>query len=94
MKVNDRITVEKIDAYYKITSSALALAQAGVVKTKQKAAGQIFLMVSAYLSDALYFKKKGALVDAYGALNYAHGWLDCGARLKIYRVSDSKLFTI
>ena len=51
-------------------------------------------MVEAYLSDSQYFKDKKDFINAYGALNYAHGWLDCGARLKIYKVTDNKLFTI
>jgi hypothetical protein len=33
-------------------------------------------------------------VNVFAAVNYAHGWLDCGARLKIFDVRDDKLFTI
>jgi UDP-glucose 6-dehydrogenase len=33
-------------------------------------------------------------VNAFGAIYYAHGWIDCGARLKIFNVTDDKLFTI
>ncbi|MDP1729444.1 MAG: DUF357 domain-containing protein, partial [archaeon] len=47
-----------------------------------------------YLSDSKHFEKKEDLVNAFGAIYYAHGWLDCGARLKIFDVSDDKLFTI
>ena len=31
-----------------------------------------------YYKDALYFKGKGDNASAFGALNYAHGWLDAG----------------
>ena len=41
------------------------------------------------------FKKKGDYVTAFAALNYAHGWLDAGARLGIFDVDgDSTLFTV
>ena len=49
-------------------------------------------MIERYLSDAEHFQKKGDLVNAFAALNYAHGWLDAGARLGIFDVHDSELF--
>ena len=70
------------------------MAREKVVKGREKDAKEIFLMVECYLSDALHFRDKRDYVNAYGALNYAHGWLDCGARLKIFDVKDDKLFTI
>ena len=34
-------------------------------------------------------------VTAFAALNYAHGWLDAGARIGVFDVNhDSKLFTV
>ncbi len=51
-------------------------------------------MVEAYVGDAAYFEKQGNLVNAFAAINYAHGWLDCGARLGIFKVKNNKLFTI
>jgi hypothetical protein len=34
-------------------------------------------------------------VNAFAALNYAHGWLDAGARLGLFDVDhDSTLFTV
>ena len=51
-------------------------------------------MVSNYLSDAKHFEEKGDLVNAFAALNYAHGWLDAGVRLDVFNVKDDKLFTI
>ena len=41
------------------------------------------------------FAKKGDLVTAFAALNYAHGWLDAGARLGFFDVGkDNVLFTV
>ena len=93
-KIKNRITKEKIEKYYNLTSKALEIAKKNIVKEKQKEAQEIILMVECYLSDSRHFQKKGDYVDAYGCLNYAHGWLDAGARLKIFNVKDNKLFTI
>jgi len=84
----------RIDKYRKITEEALALAKKNIAKDKEKEAKEIIKMVECYLSDSLHFEEKGHFVNAYGALNYAHGWLDCGARLKIFNVKDSRLFTV
>jgi len=94
MKIENKITKQKIEKYYNLTSKALKIAKKAIAKTKQKQAKEIITMVEAYLSDSQYFKKKGDYVNAYGALNYAHGWLDSGARLKIFKVTDNKLFTV
>ena len=51
-------------------------------------------MVENYLSDAHYFKNEENFVNAFAALNYAHGWIDSGVRLRIFDVHDNKLFTI
>jgi len=93
MKQN-KITKQKIEKYFKLTSRALKIACDSVVKGKRKQAEEIFIMVRCYLDDSVHFKEKGDFVNAYGALNYAHGWLDCGARLGILKVSDRELFTI
>ena len=94
MKLNNKVTKQKIEKYYSLTNKALKIAKKSVVKSKQKQAKEIFLMVECYLSDSQHFKKQGNYIDAYGALNYAHGWLDAGARLKIFKVTNNKLFTI
>ena len=94
MKIQDKITKQKIEKYYKLTSKALKIAKKAIAKGKSKQAKEIILMTESYLSDSQYFQKNGDYVNAYGALNYAHGWLDSGARLKIFKVTDNKLFTI
>ena len=50
-------------------------------------------MASNYISDAHFFHNKKDFVNAFAALNYAHGWLDAGARLGLFDVHDSELFT-
>ena len=55
---------------------------------------EIIQMVECYLSDSEYFESQENYVNSYGCLNYAHGWLDTGARLKIFNVKDNRLFTV
>lgn len=88
------ITKEKILKYRKITEEALEMAKKNIAKGREKEAKEIIEMVECYLSDSKHFEKQGNFVNAYGCLNYAHGWLDCGARLKIFNVKDSRLFTV
>ncbi len=89
-----KITKSKIAKYKKLTKKAFEIVKKSVAKGKEKKAKEIIEMVECYLSDAEHFEKQGHLVNAYGCLNYAHGWLDCGARLKIFNVKDNKLFTV
>ena len=94
MKLQDKILKSKIEKYQTITNKALIIAKKAIIKSKQKQANEIFLMVECYLSDAKHFQEKGDYINSFAALNYAHGWLDAGARLKIYKVTDNNLFTI
>ena len=91
---NSKITLEKIEKSRKITEKALAIAKKSISKGRENEAKEIITMAEAYLSDSKHFEKKGDMVNAFGAIYYAHGWLDAGARLKILDVSDSELFTV
>jgi len=90
----NKITKEKVEKYFELTSKALEKAKKSIIKGKENYAKEIINMVSNYLSDAKYFEKKDNLIDAFAALNYAHGWLDSGVRLDIFKTKDNKLFTI
>ena len=90
------ITDEKLDRYFDITGRALAKVKPGKEREIDwKAKYDDFLdMATRYFEDAKHFRDKGDYVLAYGALNYAHGWLDAGARIKLFKVNDSRLFTV
>jgi len=92
--MEDKITKAKLEKYSKLTAVALAEVKKSIIKGKEKEAKEIIEMVSNYLNDAKHFEKKGDFVNAFAALNYAHGWLDSGVRLDVFNVDDSKLFTI
>ena len=92
--MEDKITEEKIKKYGKISEEALSIARKSIARGKEKEANEIITMAECYLSDSKHFESKGDLVNCFAAINYAHGWIDCGARLKVFNVSDNKLFTI
>ncbi len=94
MATKNLVTKEKLEKYFEITEKALQITKKNINKTKQKEAEEIIEMVSNYLADAKYFKTEKRLVDSFAAINYAHGWLDCGVRLGIFKVKDDKLFAI
>jgi len=52
-------------------------------------------MARSYYDDAEHFAASGDPVNAFAAVNYAHGWLDAGARLGVFDVGgDDRLFTL
>ncbi len=93
-KKQDKVTTEKINKYYDLSSKALDIAKKSISKGREIEAHEIIMMVECYLSDSKHFKEKNDYVNSFACLNYAHGWLDAGARLKIFNVTDNKLFTI
>jgi hypothetical protein len=92
-----RITRERLAKYFSLTAEALGKARAAVDTSSRERAMQAadFLdMAQRYHDDAQFFKKKGDFVTAFAALNYSHGWLDAGARIRLFKVTDSRLFTV
>ena len=86
------ITDEKLEKYFDITGRALKKAKENI--SKKEFAADFLDMAQRYFDDAKYFKEKDDYVNAFAALSYAHGWLDAGARIKLFDVHDSKLFTV
>lgn len=91
--MNNLIPTKKLSKYFEVTKKAFELAKES--KNRLSIGRTDFLdMIERYIKDAEHFEKKGEIVDAFAALNYAHGWLDAGARLGLFDVHDSKLFTV
>lgn len=88
------ITSEKLKKYFQLTSKALEIVKKNIIKGKESESKEIIEMATNYLFDAKHFEDKGDFVNAFGALNYAHGWIDSGARLGVFDVDDDKLFTV
>ncbi|GIU68272.1 MAG: hypothetical protein KatS3mg001_122 [Candidatus Pacearchaeota archaeon] len=89
-----RITKKKLLHYFEITDKALKIAENSVRKGKENEAKEIISMVKNYLSDSKYFQEKKDYLSSFAAINYAHGWLDCGVRLGIFNVKDNSLFVL
>jgi uncharacterized protein len=92
--MEDRITKEKIDKYFKLTGNALEIVKKNIISGKEKQAKEIINMATNYISDAKHFFEKDDWINCFAALNYAHGWIDSGVRLEIFDVDDDKLFTV
>ena len=92
--MDNEITPEKLEKYFTLTETALAEVKKNIFEGKEDEGKEIIEMVSNYVSDAHHFEDKEDLVNAFAALNYAHGWLDSGVRLKVFDVNDYRLFTV
>jgi len=92
--MENKISQEKVSKYFKLTETALEIVKKNIIPKKEREAKEIIEMVTNYVSDAHHFQDKEDLVNAFAALNYAHGWLDSGVRLDIFNISDDKLFTV
>ncbi|MEE3082766.1 MAG: DUF357 domain-containing protein [Candidatus Thermoplasmatota archaeon] len=52
-------------------------------------------MADAYASDAKWFAEKGDLVRSFGAINYAHAWIDCAVKIGLLDGhGDDEKFTL
>ena len=93
--MNSTITSEKLQKYFSITREALEKAKNALDMSRKAQAEDFLDMASRYVEDAEYFytQQKDAVL-AFAALNYAHGWLDAGARIGLFKVKDSRLFTV
>lgn len=95
--IKNKIEKEKIVKYLDITKRAILKAKiiAPERSFNKKIADDFMGMVNAYFSDANHFFLNNDYVNAFACVNYAHGWLDAGARLGLFDVSENdKLFTL
>lgn len=93
MEIDD----ETLDHYFKITKKAYEKVKISMPENSHlyPIAVDFLNMAKAYIEDAEYFRKIGDYVRALGAIYYAHGWLDAGARLGLFDVEDDhNLFTL
>lgn len=91
------LSEEKVERYISLTSDALLKLKIAAPDRSfnRKLADDFLRMARSYFEDAKDFYAKGDLINAFACVNYAHGWLDCGARIGIFDVGgDDKLFTL
>ena len=95
--MNDTITEAKIDRYLDITKRALEKLKVVTPERSfsKRMADDFLNMANSYYNDAKHFRENGDFVTAFAAVNYAHGWIDCGARIGLWDVGqDDQLFTL
>jgi hypothetical protein len=91
------MTEERIERYLNITRAALDKLKITMPERSfgRKMSDDFLSMATAYYNDAKHFRDEGDLLNAFAAVNYAHGWLDCGARIGLFDVGkDDQLFTL
>ena len=95
--MGNMIPQERLMKYFNVTKKAIDLLKIVAPERTHlyKAATDYLDMAKRYYNDAIHFHQNGKDVDAFAALNYAHGWLDAGARIGLFDVQhNSKLFTV
>jgi hypothetical protein len=91
------VTAQRVEKYLDITSRARHKATPLVEQGSQEAIRlEIMLkMADDYAFDAKHFLKIGDHVRAFGAINYAHAWIDAGVKLGLLDGhGDDVLFTL
>ena len=95
--VDDRVTISKLEHYLNLTKMAREKAtRIHLDGTPESTQLDILLrMADDYASDAKHFIDNGDYVRAFGAINYAHAWIDAGVKLRLLDGhGDDNLFTL
>ena len=82
----DTLTDERLEREFKVTEKTLKEIKIKVSKDNEnyKHALKFLDTAKRYYQDALFFKKKDDKASAFGALNYAFGWLDAGKEIGLF----------
>jgi len=89
----DVVCDRRLDKYFDITGRALVKVKEGEKDSERaKEAADFLDMAERYFSDAKHFREQNNYVLSLAAVNYAHAWLDAGARIGLFKVRDSELF--
>ena len=97
MSTENIVTEEKLNHYIDLTKRARAKAtpihEEGTEEAEKLAI--MMRMADDYASDAQHFMNIGEYVRAFGAINYAHAWIDAGVKLMLLDGhGDDVLFTL
>lgn len=93
----ETLTPERVVHYLDITRRARAKATPVPHEgTEERSQLETMLrMADDYASDARHFLDTGDLVRAFGAINYAHAWIDAGVKIGwLDGHGDDVLFTL
>ena len=96
MKMSETITLERIERYLSLTAEARDKATP-ITSNKQDEGrlAEMLRMCDDYTRDARQVASEGDLVSSFGAINYAHAWLDAAVRIGLLDGhGDDRLFTL
>ncbi len=91
------VSKERIEDYLAKTKKAMEKVEISAPEHSHlhPIARDFLQMVVSYYDDAVHFYKKGDIDNAFACVNYAHGWLDAGARFGLFDTGgDHELFTL
>ncbi|MDH7509261.1 MAG: DUF357 domain-containing protein [Methanomassiliicoccales archaeon] len=91
------IAEDHLNKYLETTKRALEVVRIAAPPRSfgRRLAEDFLQMARSYYEDAVNFKNQGDLVNSFACVNYAHGWLDCGARIGLFDVGgNDQLFTL
>ena len=90
------VTQEKVEKYLNLTAEARIKATSITTNSEDEKKLQSMLrMCDDYQNDARHFMENGDLVRAFGAINYAHAWIDAAVRIGLMDGhNDDHLFTL
>ena len=94
---NVEVTSELIERYFALTQAAREKATPlhSMESEEGKRLVVMMEMADSYTSDAKWFAEQGDLVRAFGAINYAHAWIDCAVKIGLMDGhGDDEMFTI
>ena len=93
---DETLTKERVRHYLSITEKARAKATPlASTPEEEKMLHTLLSMADDYANDAQYFMDQGDLIRAFGAINYAHAWIDAGVKLRLLDGhGDDVLFTL
>ena len=90
------VTREKVEQYLALTAEARAKATPMALTDEDSSRlTSMMRMCDDYQADAKHFLEQGDLVRAFGAINYAHAWIDAAVRIGLMDGhDDDRLFTL
>ena len=82
----DTLTDERLEREFKVTEKALGNLKIKINKNDENYEKALHFIDTAkkYYEDAKFFRDKGDKASAFGALNYAFGWLDAGKSIGLF----------
>ena len=90
------VTKEKVEKYLVLTAEARAKATT-IAESEEDLTrlDSMMKMCDDYQADSQHFLEQGDLVRAFGAINYAHAWIDAAVRIGLMDGhNDDRLFTL